>query len=455
MPLRSINPATGQTVADFPEISPAAAGDRIDQAQEAFRAWRSTSPAERAAALVRLAAELRRQSDHLAALVTLEMGRPCVNAPKEIEKCAAACEYYAEYAVNQLRDELVVSPLGRSVISYRPLGVILGIMPWNYPFWQVFRAAVPALAAGNAFVLKHASNTPQCAEAAAAVVAAAGLPAGLFANLPIGSSAMASIIAHPHVRGITFTGSTTAGRKVAALAGQRLLPGVFELGGSDPYLILEDADIEKAARVCARARLVNAGQSCVSAKRFIVVEAVRRTFEEALVAEMKTYPNGDPLDRNTRLGPLAREDVRDDVARQVSRSVAAGARLLCGGQVPSPPGWWYPATVLTGVRPGQAAFDEETFGPVAAIVPVSDEGDAVLLANATEYGLGAAIFSRDTVRAERLAREQLDCGLAFVNDHVQSDVRLPFGGTKASGFGRELGLPGLRSFVNVKTVVVA
>jgi len=455
MPLRTIQPATGKLLAEFPEISPAEAHGRLDRAQTAYSVWRTTSIAHRAEALRRMAAELRAHKAELGALITLEMGRPCCYAPLEIEKCAAACDYYAAHAAVQLQDEEVATGWGRSLVAFRPLGVILGIMPWNYPFWQVFRALAPALAAGNAFVLKHASSTPQCAEAIARVAMAAGLPDGLVQNLPIGSGAMDSVFDHPALRGLTFTGSTAAGRKVAARAGDRMLPGVFELGGSDPYLILADADIELAARICTKARLINAGQSCVSAKRFIVVESIRKAFEEALIENLRAYPYGDPDDPATRLGPMASAAGRDEVARQVDRSVAAGATLLLGGTTPTQPGWWYPASLLTDVQPGHAAFDEELFGPVAVIVPARDESEAVALANATEFGLGAAIFSRDTTRAEQLAREQLDCGLAFVNDHVQSDVRLPFGGIKASGFGRELSLYGLRSFVNVKTVVVS
>lgn len=455
MALRTIQPATGKLLAEFPEITPAEALARIDRAQQAFLGWRSATLEQRAAALRSLAAELLRRKGDLAALITLEMGRPSIFAPLEIEKCAAACEYYADNLAIQLQEEIIPSKWGRSLVSFRPLGVILGIMPWNYPFWQAFRALAPALAAGNAFVIKHASNTPQCAALIAEVATAAGLPDGLVQNLPIGSAAMAPVFDHPALRGVTLTGSTDAGRKVAAKAGERMLPGVFELGGSDPYLILEDADLELAARICTKARLVNAGQSCVAAKRFLVVDAIRNDFEEALLTVMRTYPLGDPADPATRLGPMALENGRDEVAGQVSRSIAAGARLLLGGQAPSQPGWWYPASVLTDVRPGQPAFDEELFGPVAAIVPVKDEAEAIRLANTTEFGLGSAIFSRDTDRALRIAREELDAGLAYVNDHVQSDVCLPFGGTKASGFGRELGLYGIRSFVNVKTLVVA
>jgi succinate-semialdehyde dehydrogenase/glutarate-semialdehyde dehydrogenase len=342
----------------------------------------------------------------------------------------------------------------RTLVCHQPLGVVLAVMPWNFPLWQVIRCAVPALMAGNVIVLKHASNVTGCALALDFALQAATLPAGIFQILLVASAGLRPVLDHHAVRGVAFTGSTEAGRALAAEAGQRLLKTVLELGGSDPYVILEDADLEHAARTCAASRLINSGQSCVAAKRFIVAEPVLTRFESLFVEAMRHQRMGDPLDAETTVGPLARMDLRDTLHRQVADSIAAGARLLLGGELPGREGAFYPPTVLTAVTPGMAAFDEETFGPVAAIVSARDEVEAIRLANRSNFGLGAAVFTRDPARGERVARE-LEAGCCHVNDFVRSDPRLPFGGIKHSGYGRELGFLGIREFVNSKSLVIA
>jgi succinate-semialdehyde dehydrogenase / glutarate-semialdehyde dehydrogenase len=365
-----------------------------------------------------------------------------------------ACRHFAEHAEGYLADEPVTAGEGRTLVCHQPLGVVLAVMPWNFPLWQVFRCAIPALMAGNVVVLKHASNVTGCAFGIEFANQAAALPEGIFQTLLIASSQLGPVLDHPALRGVALTGSTEAGRALAGEAGQRLLKTVLELGGSDPYLVLEDADLEHAARICASSRLINSGQSCIAAKRFIVVEPVLARFENLFVEEMRKQHLGDPLDAETTVGPLARMDLRESLHQQVVDSIAAGARCLLGGEIPDRPGAFYPPTVLTAVTPGMAAFDEETFGPVAAIVPARDKADAIRLANSSLFGLGAAVFTRDVERGERVAR-QLEAGCCHVNDFVRSDPRIPFGGIKHSGYGRELGLLGIREFVNSKSLVIA
>ncbi|MEO8567079.1 MAG: aldehyde dehydrogenase family protein, partial [Betaproteobacteria bacterium] len=339
--------------------------------------------------------------------------------------------------------------------TFNPLGVVLAVMPWNFPFWQVFRFAAPGLMAGNAGVLKHASNVPGCALAIEDIFRRAGFPANLFRTLMIGNKRVDAVIEHPLVRAVTVTGSGAAGRAVAAKAGAMLKKTVLELGGSDPYLILEDADLELAARICAKGRLVNSGQSCIAAKRFIVVEAVRAKFEPLFVEKMKAARMGDPFDDQTEIGPQARTDLRDALHAQVEASLAKGARCLLGGKIPEGRGAYYPATVLTDVRPGMPAYEEELFGPVAAVIPVKSETEAIAVANDSVFGLGGAVITRDLARGERIAADLIESGCVFVNESVRSDARLPFGGVKESGYGRELSSYGIREFVNVKTVYVA
>jgi succinate-semialdehyde dehydrogenase/glutarate-semialdehyde dehydrogenase len=382
-----------------------------------------------------------------------EMGKPVVDGEGEVEKCAATCDYYAAHAAAMLAPDPRPVDGTRAYVRFDPLGTVLAVMPWNFPFWQVFRAAVPMLAAGNTLVLKHAENVPGCAAAIADVFASADVPAGVFESLHLPHDRIEAVIADARVHAVTLTGSTRAGRAVARAAGEALKKCVLELGGSDAFVVLDDADVDAAARVAADARLVNAGQSCIAAKRFIVVDAVAARFVERLVAAMRDRRMGNPLERTTALGPLARHDLRDALHRQVEASIARGARPVLGGAIPPGPGAFYPPTVLLDVAPGMPAFDEETFGPVAAIVPARDEADALDLANASPYGLGASIWSRDLARAESVAA-RLEVGFVAVNGQVRSDPRLPFGGVKQSGHGRELSELGLREFVNVKTVVV-
>lgn len=455
MTLQSINPATGAVIERYEEMTPAASAAALARVDTAWRAWREVPLDERTAPLRRAAAILRDRSGRYARLMALEMGKPVRQGRGEIEKCASVCEYYAENAGRFLAAEPVVSSARKSYVVYRPLGAILAVMPWNFPFWQVFRFAAPALAAGNAGVLKHASNVCGCALAIEDVFASAGFPRDIFKTLLVGSGAVDALVAHPAVRAVTLTGSSPAGRSVARRAGEMLKKTVLELGGSDPYLILEDADLEKAASICAESRLLNSGQSCIAAKRFIVPESRSREFTEFFVRELVSRKTGDPLDEETDIGPLARRDLRDELHGQVARSVALGAALVTGGAVPAGPGAFYPPTVLSGVAKGMPAHDEELFGPVAAVIPVGDEEEAIRVANDTSFGLGAAVFTRDLERGERIAATRLDAGACFVNSFVKSDPRLPFGGIKESGYGRELSIFGIREFVNIKTVSVA
>lgn len=455
MALTSINPATGETIRDYETVSDADAAQLISAAHEAYLSWRETPLERRATALATAAALLREDAPALARLMGEEMGKPVTQALAEIEKCAWGCDYYAEHGAGLLEPELVATDAHKSFVSYRPLGVVLAIMPWNFPFWQTFRFAAPNLMAGNAGVLKHAENVTGCALATEELLLRAGFPKGLFQVLRVDTSQVAGILDHPGIVAATLTGSTRAGRAVAAQAGARIKKTVLELGGSDPYLILEDANLELAVSACTSGRLQNSGQSCIAAKRFIVVAPRYAAFEEALRRSLAAFCMGDPADPVTDLGPLARLDLRATLHEQVTRSVAAGAKLLLGGTVPDGPGAFYPPTLLGGVTPGMPAFDEETFGPVAALIRAEDEEDAVRLANCSPYGLGAAVFTRDRARGEKIAHERLEAGNCFVNAFVKSDPRLPFGGIKSSGYGRELALVGIREFVNVKTVYVA
>jgi len=455
MSIQAINPASGDVVGTYDEMAPQDVAGIIEATHAAFTGWRHASYAERAAPMRRAAEILRRDARDLAQLMAREMGKPVRDGVAEANKCASVCDYFADNAEKFLARETVATEARASFVAFNPLGVVLAVMPWNFPFWQVFRFAAPGLMAGNAAVLKHASNVPGCALAIERVFERAGFPKNLFRTLMIGSKAVDAVIEHSRVRAVTLTGSGPAGSAVAAKAGQLLKKTVLELGGSDPYLILEDADLDVAAEVCTKARLVNSGQSCIAGKRFIVVEAVRADFERRFVARMAAAKMGDPQDESTQIGPQARRDLRDTLQRQVDASRANGARCLLGGAIPDGPGAFYPPSVLTGVHPGMPAFDEELFGPVAAIVPVRDEAQAVTLANASAFGLGGGVITRDVARGERIAADLIESGCVFVNDAVRSDPRLPFGGIKDSGYGRELASFGIREFVNVKTVVVA
>jgi succinate-semialdehyde dehydrogenase/glutarate-semialdehyde dehydrogenase len=453
MSLASINPATGRLIARYKPHTRAATITATKRAHRAFLSWRKLTPAQRARHLRALAKALRAKSSSLAALLTAEVGKPIKQSLAEIEKCAGVCDYYAAHGARFLAPERPPGAPANTHVEFAPLGVVLAIMPWNFPFWQVFRAAAPIMMGGNTLLLKHASNVSGCALAIARIFATAGLPSGVFQTLLIDSSRIAQVIADPRVRGLTMTGSTAAGKNVAALAGAALLPTVFELGGSDPMLILSDADIPRAAEICAFARLQNSGQSCVCAKRFIVVASVLRAFEQEFTARMAARRVGDPTDPTIDVGPLARADLRDELHSQVRRTVRAGARLLLGGAPLPGPGNFYAPTVLTDVRPGMAAYSEELFGPVATIIPVRDEAAAIAAANDSIYGLGASVFTRNRRRGRAIAT-QLEAGLVFINTFTRSEFSLPFGGTKQSGHGRELGAWGLRAFVTAKTVWV-
>ena len=453
MPLDSVNPATGETIKTYDELTPQQTTAAIEDAYAAWKAWRKTPFPERARPMKKAAAILRERKEEFAKLMALEMGKPLKQGIAEAEKCALGCDYYADHAEGHLAPEIVKTDASKSYIAFEPVGVVLAVMPWNFPFWQVFRFAAPALMAGNAGVLKHASNVPGCAMAIEEVFVQAGFPQSVFRTLLIGSRQVKAVIEHPLVAAVTLTGSTPAGKAVASQAGAALKKTVLELGGSDPYIILEDADLDYAVNTCATSRLINSGQSCVNAKRFIVVEPLAAAFTEKLVAAMKARKVGDPLADGVDVGPQSRTDLRDDLHKQVVDSVAKGAKLLLGGEIPPGKGSFYPPTVLADVKPGMPAYNEELFGPVASIFSARDEADAVRIANDSIFGLGAAVFTKDVARGERIARE-LEAGCTFVNTLVASDPRLPFGGIKESGYGRELGTYGIKEFVNMKTVYI-
>ena len=453
--MEAINPATGALIRRYPKTSDRAARDIVERVSEAFVEWSQTTFAFREERMRAAAAVLRGRAREYAGLMAAEMGKPIKDGMAEVEKCAFTCEYYARHAAGMLAPEPAETEAKRSYWSYRPLGIVLAVMPWNFPFWQVFRFAAPNLMAGNTGLLKHASNVPGCALAIEEVFREAEFPVNVFRTLMIDSAAVTRIIENRHVRAITVTGSVEAGKAVARRAGAMAKKTVLELGGSDPYLVLADADLDLAASTCARSRLINSGQSCIAAKRFIVVDEVHDAFVERFVERMRAARMGDPMEEDTDVGPQAREDLRDQLHDQVRRSLRAGARAILGGEVPEEDGAWYPPTVLVDVRPGMAAFDEELFGPVAAVVRAQDEEDAIRLANDSSFGLGAAVFTTDVDRGERIARDRLEAGVCFVNAQVKSDPRLPFGGIKESGYGRELSPIGIREFTNAKTIWVS
>ncbi|MGE0455922.1 MAG: NAD-dependent succinate-semialdehyde dehydrogenase [Vicinamibacteria bacterium] len=454
MALVSVNPVNGQRLREYEEHSDARVAEMLAAAARGYAGWRRTSFSERRRALEQAGTLLEERREALARLMALEMGKPLAQGRAEVDKCASVCRYYAEHGEALLRSEDVATEASHSFVAYQPLGPVLAVMPWNFPLWQVFRFAAPALMAGNVGLLKHASNVSGCALAIEELLHEAGVPQGAFRTLLVPSSRVKALVEAPEVRAVTLTGSTPAGRAVAGAAGAALKKSVLELGGSDAYVILEDADLEAAAEACATARLINSGQSCIAAKRFVAVEAVHDRFARLLVERMAARRMGDPLAEGVDVGPQARTDLRDELELQVERSLKAGARALLGCERPAGPGAFYPPSVLAGVARGMPAFDEELFGPVAAVVRARDEAEAVQLANDSPFGLGAAVFSADLERAERLAATQIEAGSCFVNAFVRSDPRLPFGGIKESGYGRELGVWGIREFVNVKTIYV-
>ena len=452
--VQTVDPATGRPGPSYEQHTIEDAREAAVAARAAFLQWRRTSFAERGPILHEAARILRDRSDELARLMTEEMGKTLTDGHAEVEKCAFHCDWFADHAEGYLANEPVDIGAGESFVTFNPLGVVLAVMPWNFPLWQVFRFAAPALMAGNGALLKHASNVPGCALAIEQVLHDAGTPPDLFRTLILPSRDVEALIKDDNVAAVTLTGSVPAGRSVATAAGSVLKKCVLELGGADAYLILEDAHIEAAAKVAATARMVNGGQSCIAGKRFIVIRSVRDQFETALVEAMRVYEMGDPLDPDTKLGPMQSVKARDDIHKQVQESVAKGARLLLGGEVPERPGAWYPATVLSDVRPGQPAHDEEVFGPVAAIIAADDEGDAIRIADDSEFGLGSGVLTGDLDRGRRIAAQELEAGMSFVNANVRSDSRMPFGGVKHSGFGRECSSYGIREFVNIKSVHV-
>jgi succinate-semialdehyde dehydrogenase/glutarate-semialdehyde dehydrogenase len=454
MPLQSIDPATNTAFAEFAEASPEDVDRILEAVDTTTQAWHRTAFADRSTLMRAAASTLRAQAAELAELMVREMGKPILQAKAEVEKCAWVCDYYADHAEGFLSPEVTETDASKSYVAFRPIGVVLAVMPWNFPLWQVIRFAAPALMAGNGAVLKHASNVTGCAFAIERVFREAGFPESLFRVLPIGAARVADVIRDRRIRAVTLTGSGPAGSAVAGVAGTAVKKTVLELGGSDPYVILEDADLEQAAHTCATSRLINTGQSCVAAKRFIVVDSVRKAFERLFVERMSGASMGDPLDEKNDIGPMARVDLRDELHDQIVRSEDAGARVLIGGSIPDQPGAYYPPTVLTDVQPGMPAYDEELFGPAAAIISATDETDAIRIANDSIFGLGAAVFTQDVARGERIARDELEAGACFVNAFVKSDPRLPFGGVKASGYGRELACFGIREFVNIKTVYI-
>jgi acyl-CoA reductase-like NAD-dependent aldehyde dehydrogenase len=451
--MKAINPTTGEPLRDYAEPSASEVERRLAAAAEAFPAWRDAGFAARAERLLAAAGVLRERRDELGRLMTLEMGKPIGAAIAEVEKCAWACEHFAANAERMLAAEPVATDASTSAVRYEPLGTVLAVMPWNFPLWQVFRAAAPALMAGNTMVLKHASNVPGCALAIEAIFTSAGTPAGVFTTLLLGSAAAEALVDHDVIRAVTLTGSEAAGRALAARAGHALKKTVLELGGSDPFVVLADADLESVVPQAVTARTQNNGQSCIAAKRFIVETSAAAPFEQRFGAAMAALKVGDPLDPATEIGPLARADLCDALDRQVRESIARGARVVTGGRRRPGRGFFYEPTVLADVVPGMPAFDEETFGPLAAITSAADAREAIALANRSRFGLGASLWTRDAARAESWIRA-LEAGSVFVNGMVKSDPRLPFGGIKMSGYGRELSAVGIREFTNVKTVWV-
>lgn len=452
--LLSIDPATGLEIAAYDIYDDARVSKILQSAHKGFNEWRQRSFRERGSILKNIAKQLRTDKEKLAILATREMGKPIQQGKDEVEKCAAALEYYAKEGASMLANEPVETDARKSYVTFQPLGVVLAIMPWNFPYWQAFRAMAPAVMAGNTMILKHASNVSGCALAIEKVIKDAGAPKGLFQTLLLPSSRVEALIDNPLVAAVTLTGSTAAGRKVAEAAGRNLKKQVLELGGSDAYVVLEDVDVDAAVEICVRGRLINSGQSCIAAKRFIVVKAIKKEFEQRMAAKMQQATYGDPMDTANKIGPMARIDLRDQLHDQVQQTVAKGAKILCGGFIPEGNGAYYPPTVITNVKKGMVAYEEELFGPVATIIEAKDEKDALRIANDNVYGLGGAILSKNRARAEKLAVQELQAGSCFVNENVRSDARLPFGGIKHSGYGREIGSYGIKEFVNIKTIYI-
>jgi succinate-semialdehyde dehydrogenase / glutarate-semialdehyde dehydrogenase len=452
--LQSINPVSGKTIHEYSEHSAEETAAIIKECALAQEEWAKSDFYIRRKLMTRVSDILRSKAAEYAVMITREMGKPVAQSRAEVLKCANVCDYYVENAEVFLANEVVSTEASESYIAYRPLGVVLAVMPWNFPFWQVFRFAAPALMAGNGALLKHASNVTGSALMIEDIFKEAGFPAHLFRTLKLPGKKVAQVAENPLVKAMTLTGSVGAGRAVAAKAGEMLKKSVLELGGSDPYVVLEDAELESTVDTCVKSRLINSGQSCIAAKRFIVVKPLLKDFETRFVQKMKEQVMGDPMSDDTDLGPQASLSLRDELHEQVLKSIQKGATCLLGGTPPDLDGAWYPPTVLTGVEPGMPAYDEELFGPVAAIIAANDEDDAIRIANDSVFGLGAAVFTKDINKGKRIAEKALNAGCCFVNDFVKSDPRLPFGGIGDSGYGRELSYAGIREFTNIKTVYV-
>ena len=452
--LTSINPATNSVVNTYDEMSIDETNSIIESVNTEYYKWKATTISQRSKMMFNAAKVLKKNIKKYSELMTTEMGKPIAQAKAEVEKCAWVCEYYAEKAEVFLADEIIKTEATKSFVTYQPMGIVLAVMPWNFPFWQVFRFAAPNLMAGNAGLLKHASNVSGCALAIEAVFKEAGFPENIFRTILVSSKNMNEVISNKSIKAVTLTGSVSAGKSIASLAGSLIKKTVLELGGSDPYIILEDADLVLAAKSCVTSRLINAGQSCIAAKRFIIVEAVYEQFKKLYLEFMSAKKMGNPMDEINDLGPQANTKQRDELHQQVIKSVSLGAELILGGKIPEISGAYYPPTILSNVKPGIPAFDEELFGPVAALIKAKNEQDAIALANKSVFGLGASVFTNDIKRGERIAKESLNAGCCFVNDFVKSDPRLPFGGINESGYGRELSPFGIKEFVNIKTVYI-
>lgn len=452
--MKSINPATMETIAEYPDMTDDQVKDVIEKCHHEFQSWKNQSFEQRAEKMMNLSKVLLNDQKELSELMTKEMGKPISQSIAEIQKCAKLCEYYSVNAKSFLQDEKIESEFSKSFISYQPIGVILAVMPWNFPFWQVMRFAAPSLMAGNVGVLKHASNVSGCALAIENCFIKAGFPPYAFKTLLISSKQVKAVIENPFVKAVTLTGSTPAGKSVAENAGKNLKKTVLELGGSDAYVVLDDADLDVAAKNCVESRMINSGQSCIAAKRFIVTQKNQEAFTEKVIRLMQNYQMADPLKPETNLGSLARVDLRDELHQQVLSSIKSGAKCLMGGEIPSMKGAFYPPTVLAQVKKGMKAYEEELFGPVATIICAKNDEEALVIANDTEFGLGACVFTQDLKKGEEIAAQKLDAGCCFVNLFVRSHQVLPFGGTKQSGYGRELSYLGIREFVNIKSVVV-
>jgi succinate-semialdehyde dehydrogenase/glutarate-semialdehyde dehydrogenase len=452
--LNSINPSNSELIASYEEMTKEEVKIIISDVNSAYQKWRLTSFSHRAQLMKNAAEILQDRKEDLGRLMTFEMGKPFLQAVAEANKCASVCEYYADNAERILENQIIETDASKSYVAYRPIGIVLAVMPWNFPFWQVLRFAAPALMAGNVGVLKHASNVQGCALEIEKIFQDAGFPKNVFRTLVIGSKDVKEVIENPYVKAVTLTGSTPAGKAVASQAGAVLKKTVLELGGSDPYIILEDADLDQAITACMIGRFLNTGQSCIAAKRFIVIESILNEFRTKLLEAMKTQKWGDPFDEDVNIGPMVNIWSRDEVHEQVTASIEKGADLLVGGIIPDVKGAFYPATLLDNVRPGMPAFDDEIFGPVASIISVNNEKEAIQLANQTSFGLGGAVFTKNIESGEKIAANDIEAGCCFVNDFVRSDPRLPFGGIKESGYGRELSEAGIREFTNMKTVYI-